>query len=227
LGKNWNPVLYLSGNNARLWVIGCNFEDADNTMIQSYFSYNTVFISDNSFGGWAGATEQSCIAVATGAYNWTVTGNQFNGRRIDTGVITGDYGIKGIGVEANFIIADNTFRNIVLTPVVFEAGQPVNSVIRDNVGIDTSIALTGDAQTFDITHLVGSSANQTITLPDGYAVGCRKMFNMTDAANPMTLVVTHDANASGGASSYVFDNVNAFAEFVWTGHQWKSIVVVQ
>jgi hypothetical protein len=47
---------------------------------------------------------------------------------------------------------------------------------------------------------------------------------MTLATYPMTLTVTHDANGAGDASSYTFDDVNDYMEFVWNGHRWKAVV---
>ncbi|MGA2172541.1 MAG: right-handed parallel beta-helix repeat-containing protein [Sedimentisphaerales bacterium] len=214
VGANEQPSLGLSGSS--IWVTECDFADSPDKCID-IGSSTEVFVSRNVFSNWGAVSTVPAVRVRTGSNNVHITDNIFLGGS------SSEYGIYDTGTDSNLVITNNTFSGCTIEPIAFSGSIP-NAVIKDNIGAASTISLTGNAQTFETTHLSGSQESQTVTLPDGYRVGCEKTFDMTLATYPMTLTVTHDANGAGDASSYTFDDVNDYMEFVWNGHRWKAVV---
>jgi hypothetical protein len=162
----------------------------------------------------------AAIRLRAGDSNYIISNNLFDGVNLATAA-WGVYGTSPI----NLNISNNLLTRIATQPIGFTAA-PTNADIHGNTGSESVATTSVEIQPYESTALAPGAGGLTATLPDGYYIGTKKQVRMT-SATPMTLTVTHDANGAGGASSYVFDDVNASVEFVWNGWQWKSTVLVQ
>jgi hypothetical protein len=205
-----------TSGNLRAWIANCYFYAGGGKSIKIRTNATDVFIVNNYFYQWAGSQVEAAITLdSTSDANVIITGNMFTGNN------KGDYGIYGTGTYDSLAITGNQFHNIILKPI-YLTGVITNSIIKDNIGADETLAATGNAQTFENTRLSGTASGQTVTLPDGYAVGCQKIFDMTNASNSMNLSVTH--HATSAPEVFTFDDVNDYLKLEWNGHVWVTSV---
>lgn len=193
----------------RLWIEDCYFYADGDQQIVIGGNAGDVFISKNYFYLWS--SNKNAITLSNTDSNLVIAENIF----ASTG--SGTYGIYGTSNYSALTIVNNIYSGIGAKSI-YLPGQLTNCRINNNIGADETLSATGNAQTFETTHLSGALASQTITLPDGYAVGCRKTFNMDVNTNAMTLSVTH--HQKGNPNSIIFNDVNDYLVLQWNGRQW-------
>lgn len=209
-----NPAIYIYYD--KQWIINCNFQDLKSKAIDIASNVDNVWIMNCYFANWGTCTTEAAIRLGNNLTEIHINNNTFDG----CGGTKGDYAINSCSnIITGLMITGNRFKNCVSTPVVMPvSANMVDCVIEDNSGDEDTKSTTSDCQTWGLTKLAGTTACQTITLPDGFRIGQVKKFVMTNATNTMTLSVSH--HVISDPKTFTFDDIDDYLELVWNGTSW-------